>query len=476
MASYGRAVSRTTASQPVTSLQPALATLLWLSFAAASAQAAPPARATSPVVVAAPHEPSAHKADGHDPDAHDPDLHHGDGHEHGPARAIGFAEAVGAVAERDDIRRARAAVGIGASAARALGASAGSWQIQALPSVRFAPSGDQGPELQGGLQRTIPLADLAGARRAALAAEGKSLLARVELDALAARLTVAQAWIELQSAERVAALLQAEAATAVAAIAQANQGRSLGAGAALAQAEADVWQAEIEVRRREIEHIRHHAMLVLGQGCGLDDAPALRAQGDLPTPPLPADRELDAAPSRAANSAEVRLASLERTAAKLRAEESIAARGSWLQVGGWFELAAPNSGTARLTLGWNLPSPTQSGRAAAEEARSLAMADVEIARRRREAATTLRDAIHELRHSRQNLEALRAHLLPAAQKRLALRQRALQLGEGRRSEVFDAQRQTLQVEIDVVRAEAAASWAAVRLWLLLGQLGPESSP
>lgn len=420
--------------------------------------------------------PTAHKTDGHDPDDHDPDLHHGDGHEHGEARTIGFAEAVGAVADRDDMRRARAAVGVGASAARSLAARAGSWQIQAFPSVRFAPAGDQGPELQGGVQRTIPLADLAGARRAALAAEGKSMLARVEVDVLAARLTVAQAWIELHSAERVAALLQAEAATAAAALAQAEVGQRLGAGAALIRAEAEVWQAEVEVRRREIEHLRHHAMLVLGQGCGLDDAPILRAGGELPAPPLPTDKELDAVPGRAAGSAEVRLAALERTAARLRAEESIAARGSWLQVGGWFELAAPNTGTARLTLGWNLPSPSQSGRAAAEEARALAMADVEIARRRREAATTLRDAIHELRHSRQNLDALRAHLLPAAQRRLALRKRALQVGEGRRSEVFDAQRQTLQAEIDVVRAEAAASWAAVRLWLLIGQLGPESSP
>lgn len=466
---------------------PALAAALVLCATPWPVWAAPPAGSTArtpgptastpgPTASATGHDTSAHRADGHDDADHDPDLHHGDDHEHGAPRAIGFAEAVGAVADRDDLRRARAAVGVGTSAARALAASAGSWQIQAYPSVRFAPSGDQGPELQGGVQRTIPLADLAGARRAALAAEGKTMLARVELDALAARLGVAQAWIELHSAEKVAALLQAEAAAAAAAIAQADVGQRLGAGAALARAEAEVWHAEVEVRRREVEHLRHHAMLMLGQGCGFDDAPVLRAQGELPTPPLPADRELNAAPRRASSSAEVRLAALERTAAKLRAEESIATRGSWLQVGGWFELAAPNNGTARLTLGWNLPSPTQSGRAAAEEARALAMADVEIGRRRREAATTLLDAIHELRHSRQNLEALRAHLLPAAQRRLALRKRALLLGEGRRSEVFDAQRQTLQAEIDVVRAEAAASWAAVRLWLLLGQLGPETSP
>ena len=61
--------------------------------------------------------------------------------------------------------------------------------------------------------------------------------------------------------------------------------------------------------------------------------------------------------------------------------------------------------------------------------------------------------------------------MPAATKRLELRRSALAAGAGRRAEVLQAERLLLQARLEEVQLQAASSWAAVQLWLLLERTG-----
>ncbi|MEY3011324.1 MAG: hypothetical protein RIT45_59 [Pseudomonadota bacterium] len=386
-------------------------------------------------------------------------------HDHDQApQAVDFATVIGAVPARADLELARRAATAGSGHLAAVGA-AGTWLLQAYPSVRLAP--DLGAELQGGVQKNIPMEDLAGGRRAALRAEAAVLRARVDTDMLSARLDAARAFFALWTAAEIQRLLLAELKAAEATVEVARRARGVGAGSAHDVAEAEAVHAELQSRAVEIEHALHHAGIELARATGLPFARSLRARGPLPEPPLPKGPALAAALERARQSPPVRLAALERDAARARAAEARAGRGSWLQVGGWAELGTPGDATFRLTLGWQTGSRSQNAREEAAAAREDAAHQAQVARLRRDAEATLLDASHEVHHSARALELLRTRWLPAAERRLALRKAALAAGAGRRVEVVAAERALLQARIEEVRLQAAARWAAVQLWLLL---------
>lgn len=387
-------------------------------------------------------------------------------HDHDqPPLPIDFATAVGAVATRDDQVAGRKVATAGATASRGLAADAGNWLIQAFPSVRLSP--DFGAELQGGVQRNIPLGDVRGARQAANRAEVAVAKARVDHEALAARLDAARAYFALWTAGRVHALIASELAAASKLLEAARQARMAGTGSVHAEAEAAAALAELRGHAIEVEHALHHASISLARATGLPFDRPLQASGELPIAPLPQGAALAEAIAKARTSTAVRLIALERDASAARAAEARVGRGAWLQLGGWVELGTPSDATLRFTLGWQTGSPSQSAREEAAVAREAARHEVDLARLRRDAEATLRDAGHEVHHSARALASLREHLLPAAERRLALRRAALAAGTGGIAAVAEAERALLQARTQELRLLATSRWAAVRLWLLL---------
>ncbi len=164
---------------------------------------------------------------------------------------------------------------------------------------------------------------------------------------------------------------------------------------------------------------------------------------------------------------------LEAVALKARVLEVEAENGATLSTGVSVQRESPESWLLWLNLGLSLPL-LERGQRGISVAQGMAAAAEERARGAHLGAEhTLALAWHEVEHSQEQEDTLREHLLPEVERLVDLRRRSLESGEGTLLPLLVAQRRALQAERQLCRHEGRRRWAAVKLWLLLSQMGAE---
>ena len=80
------------------------------------------------------------------------------------------------------------------------------------------------------------------------------------------------------------------------------------------------------------------------------------------------------------------------------------------------------------------------------------------------------DVIHEVEHTREQLEVIEQRLIPALADLVARQERVVEAGEATRFALDDARQHLALAEELRARALGARAWAEVRLWLLLSEV------
>lgn len=389
-----------------------------------------------------------------------------------PARAVTFSEALAAAARLDDVAAPDAALAQRATLDRDTPGRVGNPELQVGLGPGAVEPGFRGvgAEFQATLLVPVALDDLGGARRRSVSAERESLAAEGHRRTLEQRRHVARAWLALWTAQRTLAVVEDEARAAEALAAERQRAVSLGAAVVADAQEAALAAAEARGRTLDAEGERSEAALELAARAGLGVAPPPQADGDAPSPALPAESTWPQWIARAEGLPEARAAAWLARAAELLAAESSANASSWASVGAQ---AVRNSADqwqlyAMVGLRPSVTDRNQRARAQAVEQAALARGDFASARRRAAAALAL--ALHEVEHTRERATLLRERTTPLAQALVVGRESALQRGAGTTVDVLRARAERLRVRAEAARAEGRRVSAALDAWLLLGAL------
>ncbi len=354
-----------------------------------------------------------------------------------------------------------------------IGGTAQATQLTVMPGATLAPSQGRGFELQINATQGWNLGGLGHARRRAAAEERQALTADIRLQALRARLEAARWWLALRTLERVDASLEAQEAVVRQEVSATERGVAAGVRTAPELAEAQALVARLAQERLMVEGERFDASTELAAAMGTSPPRAgapLITEGPDPTPQLPALSTVRSRIASLDDLPEVAAARLAETAARAREAEVSAQYAPVFQAGVQVERTASDAWVLYGVLGASYAMFGQGDRA-----RSLSRAETERAAGATEAArvgaaSALARAMHEVEHSRQTVASLRNELLPSLAAALERRTRALALGEETTFAVMNARRRVLEARTTLERAEGAALWAEVHLWLLLAEL------
>lgn len=351
-----------------------------------------------------------------------------------------------------------------------IGGTAQATTITLMPGAVVAPQQESGFEMQASITQGWNLADLGSSRRRAAAEERAVLAAQVRAEALRARLEAARRWIELAASQGVEQVLIDASAIAAERVARSERALEAGVGDAASLATARAAQAEIAQARLDAEGERFTAGLQLAAAMGEPGRRDLVARGSLPSPALPdlesaraSLRDLDALPDLAVR----RLAA---SAARAREVEVRAGYAPILSVGAQVERGASDAWVVYGIASLSFSAFGQEDRAASEASGAAEREEARLDVARDQARTELEDALHEVEHTREQLEALDHALLPALQTLADRRRLAMERGEGTVFEHLDAQARLTQARALRVRSLAARVWAEVRLWLHLAEV------
>lgn len=382
---------------------------------------------------------------------------------------VTFDDALALGAEAPSGQRARRALEARQVGDARIGGTAQGTTLTIMPGAVLTPDQERGFDFQLAATQGWNLGDLGGARRRAASHERDALGAQARAEALRARLEAAHRWIELHTLETLEAVLAERAALTERLVA--TTGRAVEAGVATAAdlADARATEAELDQRRLQLEGTLFESATRLAVAMGRRPDRALRTDGPLPEPRLPALPAMQrlAEAERMPSVVALRLTEL---AARAREEEASAQYAPVLQVGAQLERSASDAWTLYGIAGLSFNGFHQSDRAAsvarAEAVAAATDAEAAILRARAE----LGAALHEVEHTRRTLEGLEDRLLPALATLRERRERALALGEGTLFAVLDAQRRELALRELLVRARGERVWAEVRMWMLLAEL------
>jgi len=339
-------------------------------------------------------------------------------------------------------------------------------QVMVMPGVRVYPEASRGFELQASATLPWSLEGYGPKRRAAAKAETEVLDASARALALERRLAAAHAWIELHAAEAELALARQELALARARVERLEAGRAAGVSTRIHVAEARTDEAELRALVTELRGLVHDLGLVLARETGADAERPLRTRGEPPDPRLPADDELR---RRFAAVDELPAVAVERLRARaLRAVsvEEQASRGHQLYAG----LAVQREGTSDVALLGVLGASIAGDRGQRE--RALAAAEARHAegrseQRALELQAALFTVLHDLHHTREQVEILQEQVLPTFAELEAAQSAAVDAGEGTEPELLLARRRRIAVARRLVAADAELVWARVQAWLFL---------
>ncbi|MEQ8891736.1 MAG: TolC family protein, partial [Sandaracinaceae bacterium] len=157
-------------------------------------------------------------------------------------------------------------------------------------------------------------------------------------------------------------------------------------------------------------------------------------------------------------------------AARARVVEAAAEHAPVVQLGTPLERSAADSWVLFGVAGISFEAFGQERRASSSASADVEGAEVDAEVERRRAAADFTTALHEVEHTRRQLEVLRERLLPTLAAVVARRERSLVLGEGTIFAVIEGRRRLLSARELAVRAEGARTWAEVRMWTLLSAL------
>lgn len=214
-------------------------------------------------------------------------------------------------------------------------------QVTVMPGWRFAPRDARQPELVAEIIEPWNLSGQARARRQTVALEERVLQTEARLAALASRLSAARAWINVWAAEHVLDETRREERIAAELERLVDHAAALGAMTRADLAEARAYHAEARVAVLNAEGEAFQSGLTLAREVGAPEALPLQAEGALPAAPVPSPalrpdylQRMNALPA-------VVLRDFQARAARARAVEEEAARGTIAQLGAVLQRDAP---------------------------------------------------------------------------------------------------------------------------------------
>ena len=329
------------------------------------------------------------------------------------------------------------------------------------PGVRTNVTGT-GPEFIGTLTQSLNVSGYSAARREAVALEVAQAQGGARLEAHLARLSVADAWLRVWSAQGV--LAEARRELELAGDLGGRVGRAAQSGAITKADAAAVraWVAEARLAVLSAEGELFDTGVQLNRSLGLDAAAPAQVATELPALVLPQADALAQSLGRAERAPAVRAALQLRDAEEGRARELVASKGTWLQVGATGGREGLGDVVVLGTLAVTIPvfdkgerdaAPLLAAATQAEGARLLALAEARAAR-------VL--VAHELEHTQETLEVVERELVPASDEAAQGTQRRMEAGEATSQEWVLARRAALAARSRWVRARAEHALACFR--------------
>ncbi|MDP1824373.1 MAG: TolC family protein [Archangium sp.] len=341
------------------------------------------------------------------------------------------------------------------------------------PGVRTNATGT-GPEFIGTLTQSLNVSGYSGARREAVALEVAQAQGGARLEAHLARLSVADGWLRVWTAQGV--LAEARRELDLASDLGGRVGRAAQSGAITRADAAAVraWVAEARLAVLSAEGELFDTGVQLNRALGLDAAAPAQVAAELPELGLPQVEQLAQSLGRAEHAPAVKAALQLRDAEEARARELVASKGTWLQVGATGGREGLGDVVVLGTLAVTIPvfdsgerdaAPLHAAATQAEGARLRALAE---ARAERVLVT------HELEHTRETLEVVERELVPASDEAAQGTQRRMEAGEATSQEWVLARRAALAAHSRWVRARAEHALARFRARELVSVTSGES--
>jgi outer membrane protein, heavy metal efflux system len=342
--------------------------------------------------------------------------------------------------------------------------------ITAMPGLRWRPDEERGFEGQWSVTQGWNLAGLGAARREAAAEERHALTAEVRAVALALRLEAARLWIELHTLERWLEAVSEQVELARETQEIVRRGVEAGVGTLADLADAESFEAEVVRARFSVEGKIHETSLELAVAMGREPTSDLRTEGPAPAPEIPSRASLDSRLERAGTLPRAEALRLAALAARAREREDRALMGPLMAVGAQVQNEPPSAWTAMGSLGLSLNPFDRGMRARAIALGEAARLEQEHAAAQLRAQAELRDAAHDVEHTRRDVAVIEESWLPSVTRLVERRRGALTAGVGTTFELLAARRSWVAVRGLLARALGARTWAEVRLWLLLAEL------
>ncbi len=389
---------------------------------------------------------------------------------------VTFDEALGLAAKAPAVAGAEQAVG----AQRRLADSTS--PLVANPTLNLQPgaardplTGDWGFIGEATLLQGWNLSGLPGDRAGALRAEGEQVAAEARAVALGHRLSAAQTWLELWAVQRALFDARQEADIAREFAARMAKAAEAGVMTRAESADARTYFAEARALAITVEGEWVDKGFSLAAAMGVPAPEPMQAGGSLPGPPVPSRTSWPELLAAADRLPEVSARRLSSDASRFREQEARAVKGWGLGTG--VKVTRDFLGTwgYQGVVEVAFPLFDRGEREAAPQAAASARARGEYEEARAAAATELSRALHEVEHTGEILETVEKELLPAAEEAARLREATMRAGETTVLEVLVARRAWAAARAKHVRAQAAHTWARVKVWLLLSDLSNGST-
>jgi outer membrane protein, heavy metal efflux system len=343
-------------------------------------------------------------------------------------------------------------------------------QITVMPGARVNAGPDDGLEVQTTIVQGWSLEGYGVRRRAAAAAETEVIDADARARALERRFGAAEAWIRLHSAQLRLDMAHADLELAEQLVATLEQAREAGVATRSDVAEARAIAVTLEAEIVELGGEVHDLGLLLAREIGVAATAPLGTRGDYPDPQLPEEAELRRRFAEIEQLPAVALRRVQARAAQARVHEADRSRGAVLNTGASVQLESTNEVLVFGVIGASVPIADRNQRQRASARAQARQAEAEAEQIAVELTAVLAAALHELRHTQKRVELLREQTLPALDELVAARATALELGEGTRARLLEAQHRRNLSARELVTAEAEWVRARVVVWLYLEAL------
>ncbi len=346
---------------------------------------------------------------------------------------------------------------------------AGNPEIGVAPGLGFG-AGSPGPAVQIFANQSWNLMDLSGQRKAAAAAERAVLDVQLRASQLLQKLDVAQAWLQLSTAQALYQAAQQQAQQADQFLTSIQRAASKGVALSADAAEAEVFAGQAQLRIVAMEGEVHDRAMDLARTLGQGPEPLPVATGRVPEPVLPDAAGWRQALSSASSLPAAMAKGLVAKAEKARAAEALALHGSSLAVGGAWSRDGQGASQFLVTLSWRWAAFDHGQRAAALGAEAVERGMGEAIAASVQACLDIAAAQHEVEHTREQAEVLQTRVLVPAQKLVDLRQRQYDRGAATVFDVLRAKQALREAERTAIDAQSMRIRAALRAWLLLAAL------